>query len=128
MRRAPPPASDASRTADEAAVVELLLLHGWAFEARGATASEARAKAAEALQGLIDRGLPCRAAADGGRRFDPTEVVNALAWSNLRGLDPALARACLANGRALAWQTSGAEGPLATPPPVDPAAPRRFLV
>ncbi|HEY3798156.1 MAG TPA: transglutaminase-like domain-containing protein [Caulobacteraceae bacterium] len=122
----PIPASDATRTVGEARIVELLLLQGWAFEARGAARPAAEAEARAALLRLVSADLPSRVL-NGARGFDPSEVVCALAAAVATGSDPALAERRLASGRGLAWQPTGWATNLAAPPPLD-HRPRRFRV
>jgi transglutaminase-like putative cysteine protease len=75
------------RVAPEAEIVDLLLLVSGVFdvETKGRAAAEANVKSA--IERWIDAGLGYRTAADGGRLFDPAEVVNLMKWRGVAGED-----------------------------------------
>ena len=75
---APPPVGIRTgaryRVVDEARIVEMLVLLGWAIDARLGRLEAARRDAAETLERWIGMGLACKRSADGARRFDPAEL------------------------------------------------------
>ena len=118
MRREPSPAGPDSRIVDERRIVDLMLVHGWAFELRDPAQSQRAAQEArEALGRLIALGLPFASGADGVRRFDPSEVLNFVVWTGLQGLDPLWRSRFTPTGRRLAWEARGGGWRLDRPPP-----------
>jgi hypothetical protein len=76
---------DRYRTVDEACIIQMMLLAGWAYE-MGDPASAQQAR--EALQDWIESGLPCRTSADNQRSFDPAEVWTVMKRLAREGRDP----------------------------------------
>jgi hypothetical protein len=118
------------RGVDEARIVEMVALDGWAAALRGKGREEAWAAARAALDRCVATGL--KFAADGGRRrFDPVETVNHLAWIGLERGDPIWREHCVATERARAWEAFGARpdgAPDAPPPSPLALGPQRFEV
>jgi hypothetical protein len=111
-----PPGGEARRrTIDEARIVDLLLLQGWAFEARGGARSRAEREVRAALDQLVALGLPHGRSAAGERLFDPVETANFLRWAALRLGHPALIERCVPTARRMARE-------------MDPIGPRRYVV
>ncbi|HVZ29645.1 MAG TPA: hypothetical protein VG839_04585, partial [Asticcacaulis sp.] len=75
-------ADDRYRTVAETRIIDMYHLAGWACERQ----SVGRGLAAKALNDWIDLGLPFRTA-DGGRFFDPVEVLNFAKQAGLDGRD-----------------------------------------
>ncbi|MBS0410294.1 MAG: transglutaminase domain-containing protein [Proteobacteria bacterium] len=107
------------RTVDEARIVELLALDGWAGELRDDRGHAARLAARAALERCVATGLGFTAGEGGGRRFDPVEAVNHLAWIGLARGDPTWRAHCVATERARAWEAHGGApaGDADAPPP-----------
>ncbi len=87
------------RTATEPQIIELLLLHGWVQELRAGRRDRAAGEASAMLDRLTGSGLGHREA-DGGRLFDPAEVLNVLK-STFRQDGHADWRRVVENGRSL---------------------------
>lgn len=122
------PSGPRYRTIDEARIIDLLLLSGWAFEVRREGAAPFVAEAGEALERLVRLGLPHRLSAENTRLFDPVEVVNFAKWMGLTGQDAFWEERFVATGRSLVrWYHPGiqAEG---APPNVASLGARRFTV
>jgi hypothetical protein len=90
--------ADDYRTVSERRILEMLLLAGSAYEEDSA---KALAESREALSRWIDMGLEFRSTPDGGRLFDPVEVVNLLKRLGLEGRDPYWAERYIGTGRRL---------------------------
>ena len=98
--------------------MDLILVHGWAFELRDpAQSRRAAAEAWEALDRLVALGLPFASGADGVRRFDPSEVLNFVVWTGLQGLEPLWRSRFTPTGRRLAWEARESGWRLDRPPP-----------
>jgi hypothetical protein len=85
---------------DEASIVALVALYGWAIELRRGERERPEREAREALDRWVALGLPFARDAGGARRFDPVEVIG---FYKSRGRvlgDPFLALA-MAQSRAL---------------------------
>jgi hypothetical protein len=95
------------RVVDEARVIDLLVLFGWAHEARRGERASGELQAAATLERWIVAGLPYAPSADGGRRFDPVEVVNFLKVVGLRDNDPFLEERLIATGRRMVLEFHG---------------------
>lgn len=89
------------RTAGEERVIEHIMLAGWGCEFRADPAA-ARNAAADALHRWIQEGLPFARLANGGRAFDPAEVVNFAKTLGLAGRDDFWASRYVRTGRRLA--------------------------
>lgn len=76
------------RAAPEAEIVDLLLLVSGVFdiETKGRAAAEAVVNTA--IGNWVDAGLGYRTGPDGGRLFDPAEVINFMKWRGVAGEDP----------------------------------------
>jgi hypothetical protein len=129
-RRGPGLATDMRyRTVPEDRVLEMLLLAGWAHAAEEApeVATEAAAEAAaatrRALRSWVEMGLGVRETADGGRCYDPVEVVNFLKRRGLDGEDDFWAQRYVATGRRL---VNDLQASMPSPDQADGA--RRFAV
>ena len=108
----------AQRTADEARVLEHLVLAGWGKDFRTAP-SLAREGAADVLERWVRLGLPFSKLLGGGRGFDPAEVLNFGKLAGLSGNDDFWATRYAATGRNLVRE-------FAAPP--RELEPRRFAV
>jgi len=122
-----PRADKRFRTVDESAIVEWLLLCGWAFDVRRDGRIPAEREARAALDRWTTLGLAF-AQGPGGRRFDPAEVVNFLKWAGIHQLDPFWEERFIANGRRLVREFHDAGEVSAVPPPPATLAPERFAV
>ena len=109
MNRPPVPGEALYRTVEGARVLDLLLLHGWAFALRGEERALAERQAAAALERLVGLGLPFARSGDGARLFDPVEALNFLRWAGVRGDDPTWIEHCLPTARRLAGAADEAE-------------------
>lgn len=119
-RRNPGLATDSRyRTVPEDRVLDMLLLAGWAYAGEGAP--EAAAATQRALQSWVEMGLGVHEPAEGGRRYDPVEVVNFLKRSGLDGHDDFWAQRYVATGRRLV-------NDLQASMPSQPGGARRFAV
>ena len=88
------------RTADEARVLEHLVLAGWGKDFRTAPVS-AREAAADVLERWVRLGLPFSKLPGGSRGFDPAEVLNFGKSAGLAGKDDFWATRYTATGRNL---------------------------
>jgi hypothetical protein len=95
------------RVVDEARIIDLLVLCGWAHEVRLGERASGEQQATATLQRWIAAGLPYVSRADGGRRFDPVEVVNFLKLVGLRDNDPFLEQRFIATGRRMVLEFHG---------------------
>ncbi|HYC12846.1 MAG TPA: hypothetical protein VEC75_01275, partial [Stellaceae bacterium] len=84
----------------QAQIVELLALYGWGHRMRDDGAS-ARREAREALERFVDAGLPFDGGPEGGRRFDPAEVLNTIKWACIHQGDSLWRDRFVATGRKL---------------------------
>nr|MBP6368367.1 hypothetical protein [Burkholderiales bacterium] len=120
---APPPVGIRTgaryRVVDEARIVEMLVLLGWAIDARLGRLEAARRDAAETLERWIGMGLACKRSADGARRFDPAEVSNFFR----RAEDPFYAERFVVQGRRLALAFHRGATSAAAPPSPDTLPP-----
>ena len=125
---APPPVGIRTgaryRVVDEARIVEMLVLLGWAIDARLGRLEAARRDAAETLERWIGMGLACKRSADGARRFDPAEVSNFFR----RAKDPFYVERFVVQGRRLALAFHRGATSAAAPPSPDTLPPERFTV
>ena len=125
---APPAGIPARRVADEASIVDLVVLHGYALDVRRGERTRAERDARETLERWIGLGLGHARAADGSRRFDPAEVLCFAKFAGRRLGDPFARERALVQGRSLALAFHpGATSPDA-PPPVDTLPAERFVV
>lgn len=77
----------ARRNVAEQAIVEMLLLGGWAYELAAGQRRLAAEHCLAALKLWIDKGLEFASDSDGHRRYDPAEVMNFMKWTSLNGSD-----------------------------------------
>ena len=125
----PPMGTDArTRTFAEARVVDYLLLCGWAHDAHRGDCGDGRRAVRAALDRSTALGLPFARAADGGRLYDPAEVVNFLKWAGVRHQDAFWRDHYVPQGRALVRAFHGARTATGVPPPPATLPPRRFDV
>lgn len=89
-----------ARTADEATLIEHLMMGGWGKDFR--TAPEAaRRSAEETLERWMREGLPFARLPDGRHAFDPAEVMNFAKSAGVEGRDDFWAARYVHTGRAL---------------------------
>jgi hypothetical protein len=96
------------RTVEAERIVEMFLLHGWAFESRDLGHTEARRRAAAALDRLVVLGLPCRLTDAGARLFDPAEASNYVEWAARHLGERIWEDHFVATARRLVWEAFGA--------------------
>ncbi|HEY8244913.1 MAG TPA: transglutaminase domain-containing protein [Casimicrobiaceae bacterium] len=124
----PPLLADARRrVADEASIVALVALYGWAIELRRGERDNAEREAREALERWVSLGLPFARGADGVRRFDPVEVIGFYKHAGRALDDPFLPRA-VAQSRALVLAFHEGAPSTQSPPRVDTLGRTRFDV
>ena len=116
------------RTVEEARIIEVLLLYGWAFEVRAGRRAPAEREAAEALDRWVGLGLPFERSNDGKRYFDPAEVVNFLKWAAIHDGDPCWEERFIATGRRLVSELHPGETTRSMPPSPIVLGPQRFSV
>jgi transglutaminase-like putative cysteine protease len=97
---APPPSADHRRTVDEAAMVEELVYHGWAYEVRAGRKRDAVEAATKTLERWRGLGLGYRVV-DQQRFYDNTEVCNFIRWSCQIGKDTTWLDHSMATSRKL---------------------------
>jgi hypothetical protein len=115
------------RTVEEARIVDLLLIHGWAYEVRAGRRAEAEPAARAALDRCVDLGLAWRRAPSGGRLFDPVEVSNFLEWAGVNRAERTWEDRCAATARRLVLEAhGGGEGD--RPPAPAALGPQRYAV
>lgn len=112
------------RVVDEARIVEMLVLIGWAIDVRLGRREQARRDAAATLERWIRSGLAHGRSPSGERLFDPAEVSNFFR----RSPDPFYAERFVAQGRALALAFHPGAAPPDAPPSPDTLPPERFSV
>lgn len=112
------------RVAPEAAIVEMLVLQGWAIDAMAGRREQARREAASTLERWIAMGLAYERSPSGERRFDPAEVSN----FHRRSPDPFYAERFVPQGRAIALAFHRRVASRDAPPPPDTLPPERFTV
>ena len=112
------------RIVDEDRIVEMLVLLGWAIDARTGRLGEARREAAATLERWIRLGLAHERSAAGQRLFDPAEVSNFFRHAP----DPFYAGRFVAQGRALVLSFHRHAVPIDAPPFPDTLPPERFTV
>jgi hypothetical protein len=116
------------RIIDQKRIIELLLGHGWAFELRAGQRAEAERAAHDTLDRMIALGLPYRQLQTGGRRFDPSEVVNFAYWASTQRGDATWERHFVATARRLVWEMHGGSEEGKRPPPISSLGPQRHFV
>jgi hypothetical protein len=116
------------RTIDEPMIIEQLMLAGFGFELREGGRAAAAAAVTTALQRWVELGLGFERAPEGGRRFDPAEVVNFLKWAALSEGDPFWVETYVATGRRLAASMHRAGADLRDLPRPSDLPPMRFEV
>ena len=89
------------RVIEEARLVELLLLHGWAVEIRRGGRPQAEREVRAALDRFVGLGLPYRESRTGERLFDPVEAVNFVRWAWFQFKDRTLVDRCVPTARQL---------------------------
>ena len=100
--RMPPPASDAGRRGvAETAMIGMLAHGGFSSLLAAGRQAEAHGLAAEALERWVAGGLAHQIGPDGGRRFDPAEVINGFKWAGLQGRDDFWSDRWIATGRQM---------------------------
>lgn len=115
--------------ADEAAIVELLLIQGWVAEVRRGERAAAERQARQTLDRLVGAGLGFHRDASGERRFDPAEVANFPTWLSLEHGDRFWPDRCVPRSRRFVWAAHRLDpSPDACPPPPTALPPRRFTV
>lgn len=102
------PSCDYYRTVEEARILELLCISGWAEEYRTAP-DGTREAARETLERLVASGLPFRRVDARTRAFDPAELINFAKLLGLRNEDEFWEHRYVATGRRLVEAFS--EGP-----------------
>jgi len=124
----PPLLTDARRrVADEASIVALVALYGWAIELRRGERERPEREAREALDRWVALGLPFARDAGGARRFDPVEVIGFYKYTGRVLGDPFLALA-MAQSRALVLGFHDGTPSARSPPRVDTLGRTRFCV
>ena len=124
----PPLLADARRrVADEASIIALVALHGWAIDLRRGERERAGREARAALDRWIALGLPFALGGDGVRRFDPVEVIGFYKHAGRVLDDPFLARA-VAQSRALVLAFHDGAPSADAPPRADALRRTRFTV
>jgi hypothetical protein len=124
----PPLLDDARRrVADEASIVALVALHGWAIEMRRGERERADREARAALERWIGLGLPYARAPDGARRFDPVEVIGFFKHAG-RALGDAFVPRAVAQSRALVLAFHDGTPSVDAPPRADALPRTRFVV
>lgn len=116
------------RTVEEARIIELLLLCGWAFEVRADGRASAEREATEALNRWVGLGLPFERSDGGKRCFDAAEVANFLKWVGIHDRDPFWEERFVTTGRRLVWDFHPGEPTRSMPPPPIVLGPQRFSV
>ena len=116
------------RTIDEARIVDLLLLHGWAFEVRAGGRALAEREVREALDQLVAMGLPHRQTETGARLFDPVETSNFLRWSSLHCGQRTLLDRCVPTARRMVSEGHRVGGGRGSPPALEDLGPQRYVV
>ena len=89
------------RVVDEARIIDLIALAGWAREIRRGERDAATRGAVEALDRWIAAGLPFTQSPEGKRRFDPAEVINFMKFVGARDGDPFWEQRFVATGRGM---------------------------
>lgn len=121
----PPVHADARRrTFAEQAIVDHLMLHGFAREIRQGDGAAAERECRAALDRWVEGGLPFARGDDGARLFDPFEVVNTMKWAGLHHGDPFFADRFVATARALIGElhAPGVHGDVPPPAALAPRA------
>jgi hypothetical protein len=116
------------RTVEEARIVELLLLHGWASEIRRGGRLQAEREVRAALDQFVTLGLPFRESETGGRLFDPVEAVNFVRWAWFRHKDRTLIDRCVPTARQLVCEAHRNGDRRGLPPSPGSLGPRRYTV
>jgi transglutaminase-like putative cysteine protease len=124
----PPPGSAARRVADEASIVELVVLHGYAVEALRGDVEFARREARAALERWIGQGLAYARGDDGARRFDPAEVSAFFKHAGRERGDPYLRERAIPESRRFALAFHPGSPSVQAPPPVRTLPRERFVV
>jgi hypothetical protein len=116
------------RIVEEARIVDMLVLCGWAREVRRGAHESSVPAATVALERWIRAGLPFAPSGDGGRRFDPAEVLNFMKYVARRDGDPFLEERFVATGRGMILEFHGLEETDSAPPPPTSLRGARFAV
>lgn len=117
-----------TRTVDEARIIDILLLGGWAYDLQEGGRETAVTETRAALRRWTGAGLPAVKGPGAAPRYDPVEVLNFMKSAGLDGSDPFWARRYLRTGRRFVldqdtdWARSGIPGAPRLLPP------RRFTV
>jgi Transglutaminase-like superfamily len=116
------------RVVDEARIIDLLVLSGWAHEVRLGERASSELQATATLERWIAAGLPYTSSTDRSRRFDPVEVVNFLKLVGLRDRDPFLEEHFIATGRRMVLDFHGLPDVAGALPSPRLLQGRRFIV
>jgi len=92
------------RTIDEARIIDLLLVEGWAFDVRVGARAAAEQSARAVLDRIVGMGLPYQQSESGVRRFDPAEVYNFLVWVGRERREETWRERCIDTARRLVWE------------------------
>jgi transglutaminase-like putative cysteine protease len=114
------------RTVPEVDILDQLRLFGWAFEGRRNDNPSLGAEIRYVLDRLIRAGLPHERAGDGGRRFDPVELVNFVKQAGLHHGNRLWEERFVATGRRLAEEFGPPGG--GGPPTLESFGDRSFSV
>jgi transglutaminase-like putative cysteine protease len=115
------------RTVEEGRIIDQVMLWGFAFDVREGQAEWARGEAEQVLERWLGLGLGYATAANGGRLYDPVEVMNFFIAAGRRGEDRFWAERHVATERRRVFKV---HGPAAAgrPPSASALTPRRFQV
>lgn len=116
------------RTVDEARIIDLLLLHGWAFEVRAGARAEAEREVRAVLDQLVAMGLPHHRTDAGARLFDPVETSNFLRWSYLARDHGTVIDRCVPTARRMVSQAHPTDDERGSPPALGALGPQRYAV
>ncbi len=109
---APLPALDSRhRRVPQDRIVDMLMLHGCAFDVDARGRSGARSRCLEAVETWIVQGLGFAREANGQRLFDPVEVICFVKWSGAQGHDRFWKEHWIKTARAFVEELSDTCGP-----------------
>lgn len=105
------------------------MLNGRAFDARAGGRAEAEAEVRASIDRLVSAGLGFTRSENGGRRFDPFEVINVMEWAGQTKSDPFWEDCSVVTARRLVLEQHAMDyAPGVLPPPPGALPPRRFRV
>ena len=116
------------RVVDEARIIDLLALGGWAHEIQHGEHALAEKAAASVLDRWVVGGLPFAHSGDGGRYFDPAEVINFMKCAALREGDTFWEQRYIATGRRMVRGFHALENGSSAPPPASALTGAHFAV